>query len=586
MTVGAKLLGAGISVCLLLFTILGITVFFFNSLSDGFQQIVDTSGNGVSRSQSADKTIGQVNTQLHRLSVRMTSISDAIQHSNMKVKITARKIKGLSNELNDITESVDEIYEELNNEDTKDSLETVVDDIGDMQERMKREALISLDASVKDLKQFTADIAEIGVEVKQLTKVLNESKQMSNEVNGINKGIQQLSIKFRKGLNTNRNVLAVIIFIFSAFSFIIVIVFSKSITAPLIKAVDFAKVIANGDFSNSLTVKSKDELGVLTESLNAMATNLSSMINGINIGISKLAVSASDMIDLSIQMSGGASETVEKSNTVAAAAEEMSVNMSSVASAMEQSSTNVSTIVSATEEMSISIANLTQETENAKNSINNAVSKTEQATEHVNKLGMVAEKIAQMTETIASISDKTNLLALNATIEAARAGDAGKGFAVVANEIKSFASQTAKATIEINGNLKGIQESVQATVNEISIVSETIAQTDTITSSISSAMEQQNQSTSEIAQNVSQVSEGLREVNENVAQTSDASGQVASDIVEVNKTADAMQDSSALIKNHAAGLNDLASSLQEKIAQFTTRQDDDETENTLEEETI
>ncbi|WP_129792472.1 methyl-accepting chemotaxis protein [Sphingosinicella sp. CPCC 101087] len=78
-------------------------------------------------------------------------------------------------------------------------------------------------------------------------------------------------------------------------------------------------------------------------------------------------------------------------------------------------------------------------------------------------------RVQNVSASIETIANKTNMLALNATIEAARAGEAGRSFAVVAAEVKKLAHDTRAATSEIAGTIASLTREAEAVTSEIKV---------------------------------------------------------------------------------------------------------------------
>jgi methyl-accepting chemotaxis protein len=217
------------------------------------------------------------------------------------------------------------------------------------------------------------------------------------------------------------------------------------------------------------------------------------------------------------------------------------------AAASEEASASVSTVAAATEELASSVAEIGRQVTHSSGVADDAVVKAGQTTEMVASLTAAGEKIGDVLRLISAIASQTNLLALNATIEAARAGDAGRGFAVVASEVKELASQTAKATEEIAGQVTAIQSATGNCVAAIGGISDTIREISGIATTIAAAVEEQDSATREIARSVQQAAAGTSEVSHNVAGASQAADQSRT-------LADNVLVASGELSEHAAAL--------------------------------
>ncbi|MGO8921290.1 MAG: methyl-accepting chemotaxis protein [Stellaceae bacterium] len=256
-----------------------------------------------------------------------------------------------------------------------------------------------------------------------------------------------------------------------------------------------------------------------------------------------------------LHMLGAASaEMRSTAQGMAATADEARRQVTAVAAASEQASANVQTVASATEEMASSAGEISRQINQSSQVAAQAVSEAAKTSATMDALVAAAQKIGDVVGLITEIASQTNLLALNATIEAARAGEAGKGFAIVAGEVKSLASQTAKATEEIAAQITAVRGVTKDAAGAIQGISRTIGEMNQIATAIAAAVEQQASATHEITRNTQEASRGTQDVSRN--------------IVGLNQTAGKTDAAAKQVLSASEGLSHRAEALRAEIGEF------------------
>jgi len=324
----------------------------------------------------------------------------------------------------------------------------------------------------------------------------------------------------------------------------------RSIVNPINAMTMAMRKISQGDTSTSIPALERgDEVGAMAQSVKVFKDNMieATRLRGeqdvmkaqADSERKSLLVRMADEFERGVRASldslaGAASKMQSTSKSMSSTASEASHQATSVAAVAEQASANVQTVAAATEELSSSVSEIGRQVTQSTEIAGQAVAEANRTNVTVQGLSAAAQKIGDVVKLISDIASQTNLLALNATIEAARAGEAGRGFAVVANEVKSLASQTAKATDEISAQVGAMQGATTEAVQAIEGIGRTIGAINDITSAISLAVEQQGSATQEIARNVQEAALGTGQVSSNIAavnQAAEKTGSASNDVL-------------------------------------------------------
>jgi methyl-accepting chemotaxis protein len=322
----------------------------------------------------------------------------------------------------------------------------------------------------------------------------------------------------------------------------VAIVLSRMIVSAVTLLVGRAKEVAAGDLSGqALPIRSQDELGELTTSINEMSTSLSTLVTEVTTTANEVASAATEIAASSEEMSQGMSEQSQQVTQISSAIEQMSASVIEVARKSGDAANNAAESGRAAKEG----GEVVKQTIEGMQAISNAVSA---GAASVSELGKRGEQIGQIIEVINDIADQTNLLALNAAIEAARAGEHGRGFAVVADEVRKLADRTTKATAEIADSIKAIQaetgeavEKMNAGTGQVTTGVESatrageslkkiVRSAEDVTGmiqSIAAAAEEQSAAPEEVSRTVESVSAVSRQANEGANQAASAATQLS-----------------------------------------------------------
>lgn len=449
----------------------------------------------------------------------------------------------------------------------------------------EKKILKDLDLAFTDYYTILDETIKLGYanDLKGYQAIVPEFKAKGDKVENFIKDLSDFNVEKAEKSNTDskeayvstRTTTTIVLIISFLFSIGLGYLISQLIVRPLREVVGLVGKVAEGDFTVTTAIDSKDEVGELAKSIQAMTTSLRKTISSISQSAENVAASAQEISATTEEVASSASTQANDAQIITQLFTEISNSADVQAndaqtmfSLFKELNTVIDTVAKTAQETAVIGQSLSIESQNGRDIVKHSIDGMTTVREQMSILEQDTSKIGEIIKVIEDISNQTNLLALNAAIEAARAGEQGKGFAVVANEVKSLAEKSRESTKEIHDIIQGIQASTKSSVSAVQYGVDNSIKTGEAFESIARMVVHASNKTAEIelaSQKQSEQSKAVMKSIESIASASEQQSVHSVDAMRSIESIAAASEEAAAASEETAATSQSLASLSEKL---------------------
>ena len=338
-----------------------------------------------------------------------------------------------------------------------------------------------------------------------------------------------------------------------------------------------------GDLTERIPVKTKDEIGQMSEGINSFIEQLQNVMRKLKSESEELMISAGTVRD-------EISKSNENAENVSAAMEEMSASIEEISATLSQIAHGSESISGQIEDVNCRVQNGADLVKTIKSHAgsmhHNTVDSKETAIKIISEIRTAVdealiesrnvEKINGLTGEILDITSQTNLLSLNASIEAARAGEAGRGFAVVADEIRVLADNSAQTASNIqnisNVVISAVEKLAKNSENMLKFIDEKVMKDYDDFVGVAGQYEKDaddiNEILSNVAANTNEISSTMQAMNTGIGDISVAIDENAKGVTSVAENAVSLVEAFTNIQKETESNQEISSKLTNEVNRF------------------